>query len=570
MKKDYRFSELVYEPTDFDTVRKEMEAAAEAVKSASSVEEVLSAVEKYDKLTDQVGFAGTLCYIRMSQDSLEPKYAEAVNYEFAGSAQLPVAEFAKALLDSPYLPALEERYGSEYRLRVEKNFRLQRAGLDLIAEEGQMTSEYQRKNAAMRIRFRGEEYSDGEMRKFALSTDREVRKEALLATLEAYKEKKDEYVGFLKKILSLRDGIAKANGFSDYAAYMDVAYDRSGYGKEALEAFCAEVKEELVPLIREMHESQAKRLGLDALSRYDMDLRFPDGNAAPAGNAEELTEAAVKMYDSLSGELGEFFRAMVRTESFDIAPSKKKVSGMGFMTGLGKGYYPFVFANCNGTASDVQVFTHEIGHAWQHYLTGNAGMPALYDDMPHDAVEIPSRTMEMFTFPSGEVFFGKDADKYRFDHFSTALTEIAAFCESHELETWALTHPDAPFGELAAKALELSREYWPGIDGGDLDPYYEEGIQLLRRMTLYMFPCYGIGYALAWICAMQFFERFCRDKEEALREYDEFCSRGGSLSYPELLETVGMKPAYERGAVKELVVFAREKLAELEKCVRVS
>ena len=564
MKTDYRFSELIYEPTDFDAVRAEMEAAAQQIRSASSVEEVLSAIEKYDGIEEKVGYAGTLCYIRMSQDSLNPEYAKNVNYEFSGASQLPEAEFAKALLDSPFLPELEKRFGKEYRIRIEKNFRLRRAGLDLIAQEGELVNEYQRKNAALRIPFRGKECTQGEMRKFAESPDREVRKAALKASLSAFQAQKEEYVAFLKKLLQLRDGIAKANGFDDYAAYMDIAYDRSGYGKKELDEFCSAVKKTLVPFLQELRKEQAKRLGVDRIRTYDQPLMYPEGNPVPAGGTDVLTDAAMKMYDSLSPELGEFFRGMLRTESMDILPSATKVSGMGFETGLNRNYFPFVFANCDGTATDVQVFTHEIGHAWQQYTTWKAGMPSAYDSMVHDAVEIPSRTMEMFTFSSGELFFGKDADRFRYAHFCTALKEIAAFCEGHELETYSLTHPEASFEELTAKARALGQEYWPGLDGGELDHFYQEGIDLLRKMTLYMFPCYGIGYSLAWICAMQFYERFCKDQEQAVTEYSVFCSRGGSLSYPELLETVGMQPPYMPGVIENLVSFARKELSELK------
>jgi M3 family oligoendopeptidase len=567
MRNDYRFSELIYEATDFEAVRNEMEAVTKQVETASSLDEVLSAIERYDKIEEKVRFAGTLCYIRMSQDSLNPEYAKAVDYEFSGSAQLPDAEFSKALLGCKFLPDLEKRFGKEYRLRIEKNFRLKRAGLELIAKEGQLVNEYQRKNAAMRFTFQGKEYSAGEMRKFAESLDREVRKDALQATLMAYQEKKDEYISFLKKILTVRDGIAKANGFSDYAAYMDMAYDRTGYGKEELDAFCTDVKETLVPLLQELSTKQAELLGLDSIKRYDQSLHFPDGNPVPVGGVEALTKAASAMYDSLSPELGDFFRGMISTESFDIAPSNAKVSGMGFQTSLNRNYYPFVFANTDGTASDVQVFTHEIGHAWQQYLTWGSQFPSLYDDMVHDAVEIPSRTMEMFTFPSGEVFFGEDAGKFRYGHFCTALTEIARFCEGHELEVWSLTHPDASFAELTTKARELEQAYWPGLDGGELEHFYQDGIDIFRKMTLYMFPCYGIGYSLSWICAMQFYKRFCENKEAALKEYNAFCSRGGSLSYPELLQTVGMQPPYQKGVLDELVAFAREELRKLESSI---
>lgn len=565
MNTDYRFSELLYTPTDFDAVRSAFNEVIRQIRDASSVDDVLAAIKEHDGILDKISYASALCYIRMSQHSLDEKLAEAVEYEFENAAQLPDAEFARALLESPFLPELEKRFGKEYRPRIEKDFRLKKAGLDLLAEEKQYMALYQQKKAALRVSFRGKTYSTGKMNAFLESPDRETRKEAKKAVLEAYLDKKNEFISFLQKTVKTRDALAKANGFSDFAAYMDVSYDRNGYGKKEIEAFCTEVKEQLVPLLTEIKRKKAEQLGLDKIMRYDAGLSFLDGNPVPRGGPEELTKAAITMYDSLSPELGTFFRNMVKTESLDVTLSNEKVSGMGFQTELNSNYLPFVFANCTGIASDVDTFTHEIGHAWQQVSTWKAGLPSLFSSMPQDACEIPSRTMEMFTYPFAEEFFGKDAAKFRYSHFCTALREIADFCESHELETFTLTHPDISFEALTAKALEIERSYNPDVDGGELEHFYQEGVSILQSMPLYMVPFYGIGYSLSWICAMQFYQRFCEDRENALATYNKLCSLDGSLSYPELLKAAGLKSPFEKGALEELVAFARKELARLEK-----
>ena len=40
------------------------------------------------------------------------------------------------------------------------------------------------------------------------------------------------------------------------------------------------------------------------------------------------------------------------------------------MTYLPDYHAPFIFANFNGTAGDVDVVTHECGHAFQGYISG--------------------------------------------------------------------------------------------------------------------------------------------------------------------------------------------------------
>ncbi len=162
---------------------------------------------------------------------------------------------------------------------------------------------------------------------------------------------------------------------------------------------------------------------------------------------------------------------------------------------------------------------------------------------------------------------GENADKYRYAHFCTALMEVVYFCESHEFETYTLSNKGISFDELTAKARELNNLYWLKLDGSELEHFYNEGIDVLKNMLLYMFPCYGIGYALSWICAMQFYERFCQNKEKTVKEYNEFCKLGGSLSYPELLKTIGMEPSYKKGTVEKFVNFARRELEKLEEMI---
>ncbi len=362
-------------------------------------------------------------------------------------------------------------------------------------------------------------------------------------------------------MISLRCRIAEANGFDNYLEYANAIYERRGYGEAELTAFCEQVKTELVPLLCDLQEEQRKILGVDKLMSYDSGVRFADGNAVPAGDAAYLTEASKKMYDALSPNLGEFFRGMVETESLDVTASPNKVAGMGFCTGImKKDYYPYVFGNCNGTDTDVAVFTHEIGHAWQGQLSSPNTRTKLLEDMALDAVEIPSKTMELFTYPYAEGFFGKDADKFRQGHFRNALREIASYCSIHEFNTWIYTHPGAAFEELVSAQREIEKQYNPNLDYGELDAYNRQGADLMRNMAVYMFPRYVISYSLSEICAMELFARMQQEPQAAWESYEKLCASGGSRSYPETLAQAGLEPAYAPGSVRKVVEFARKYL----------
>ena len=557
MNVPYRFSELPYVPTDFEAAERRLQEYTAAVRAAGSVEEVMRIDAACDAMLDEVGFANTLAYIRSSLDCTDAFYAEAAQKEAMGCAMLDQTPYTQALLESPFLPELEKIYGPELRPRLAQQVRLRSAGLELLGKEQVLMNLYQQKKAMTKVLFRGKEHSEAEMYALFDSPDRQTRIDARRATYEAFLAQKDELAPILLELVRLRCEIAKANGFDSYLDYADLDYYRRDYGEKELTAFCGQVKTDLVPLLRRLREEQRRELGVDKLMVYDLSVRFQDGNAVPVGGPKELTEASQKMYDGLSAEFGEFFRAMVESESFSVDPSPNKVAGMGFCTTLKRGYLPYVFGNCNGTDADVSVFTHEIGHAWQAYCTDKEGYPDIFRQMALDAVEIPSKTMELFAYPYAEVFFGADAEKFRQGHFREALREIAAYCSIHELGTWIYTHPDATFDEISAAGMEIEKLYEPELDYGELEPYIRQGGALLRNMAVYSFPRYVISYALSEMCAVELFARMEKDPAAAWDAFKKLCASGGSRSYPETLRKAGLQPAYAPGSVKKVADFAR-------------
>lgn len=559
--KDYRFSGIPYTPTDYDAVAARLKEYAARLSAARSAEELVEIDRECDAMMDEANLAATVAYIRSSLDCTDTFYAEAAQKEAMGLAMLDTASYISAMLASPFLPALEERFGPEFRPRLEREVRLRSAGQELMAEEQALISQYQQKKAQTKVLFRGEERSEAEMYALFDSPDRDTRFEARKATYEAFLAQKETLAPMLQKLVSLRCRIAKANGFESYLDYANAGFFRRDYGEAELTAFCEQVKTDLVPLLGELRRQQREELGLDKLMAWDLSIQFKDGNAAPAGDAAALTEASKAMYDALSPEFGEFFRAMVKSESLDVTASKNKVAGMGFCTTLAPGYLPYVFGNCNGTDYDVAVFTHEIGHAWQDYRTGQFleenRLPASFREMALDAVEIPSKTMELFAYPYAEGFFGKDAEKFRRGHFRKALFEVAAYCQIHEWNTWFYTHPDAGFEEMTAASLAIEQQYEPGMDYGPLRPLIEQGAQLLRNIAIYSFPRYVISYSLSEMCAMDLFARQQADPAGAWAAYEALCGLGGSRSYPETLRAAGLSPAYADGSVKKVADFAR-------------
>ena len=549
----YKFSDLQYKETDYQSLAKmilDLTEKAKKADSPSSLEEVLKI---YDTEMEEVGYNYTLSYIHSSLDSSDSFWQEALQKESKGNAMLDTTPLLKAILENKYFSSLEEKYGPVLRDKLNKSISTGSKAQNERAEEGDLVSKYQREKAMVRINYKGKEVSEGEVIPLFESPIREERIQSRKAVAKAFLEKKELFGSMLERLVSLRDTIAKENGFSNYLEYMDINYSRIGYGEKEMDAFVSEVKEYVVPVLSHIFEETRKRLGLEEMTVADISLMFVDGNAKPSGGADVLKEAAKKMYKALSPEMEAFFTGMLDSHSIDVDFSPNKVSGMGFCTDLKKGMYPFVFGNLDGTSWDVTVFTHEVGHAWQSYASDQNLDLTLFREMPLDAVEIPSKTMELFSYPFAEEFFGKDGDKFRFAHFRNAVKEIVAYTSVHELNTWIYTHVGASFDEINEKWMEIQSSYYPNVSYGEMEEEEKKGAGLLRNMGIFMFPRYLISYVFSEMCAIDLFMEYLKDKDKALDSYNRLCRVGGSKSYPEILSAAGLEPSYNKGRVKNVM-----------------
>ena len=549
----YKFSDLQYKETDYQSLAKmilDLTEKAKKADSPSSLEEVLKI---YDTEMGEVGYNYTLSYIHSSLDSSDSFWQEALQKESKGNAMLDTTPLLKAILENKYFSSLEEKYGPVLRDKLNKSISTGSKAQNERAEEGDLVSKYQREKAMVRINYKGKELSEGEVIPLFESPIREERIQSRKAVAKAFLEKKELLGSMLERLVSLRDTIAKENGFSNYLEYMDINYSRIGYGEKEMDAFVSEVKEYVVPVLSHIFEETRKRLGLEEMTVADISLMFVDGNAKPSGGADVLKEAAKKMYKALSPEMEAFFTGMLDSHSIDVDFSPNKVSGMGFCTDLKKGMYPFVFGNLDGTSWDVTVFTHEVGHAWQSYASDQNLDLTLFREMPLDAVEIPSKTMELFSYPFAEEFFGKDGDKFRFAHFRNAVKEIVAYTSVHELNTWIYTHVGASFDEINEKWMEIQSSYYPNVSYGEMEEEEKKGAGLLRNMGIFMFPRYLISYVFSEMCAIDLFMEYLKDKDKALDSYNRLCRVGGSKSYPEILSAAGLEPSYKKGRVKDVM-----------------
>jgi len=219
--------------------------------------------------------------------------------------------------------------------------------------------------------------------------------------------------------------------------------------------------------------------------------------------------------------LGEFFRLANDGGFLDLACRPGKAAG-GFCTGLPTAGMPFVFANFNGTKHDAEVFTHEIGHAYQ-YWSSRAQPLADYLFPTMESCEIHSMGLELLTWPHMERFFGADAERFRRLHLTESLLFLPYGVAVDHFQHLVYEKPDATPEERHAMWREMEKIYLPWRKYGDL-AYPAKGGLWQRQLHIYGAPFYYIDYTLAQVVYFEVLTRLllqhssrCPPAETALR-----------------------------------------------------
>lgn len=548
-----KFREMPYERVDFEQVEKELKALMEEFDCAKNGEEQFAVHEKFYALNDRVDTQYTIAHIRFDIDTTDSFYEEEKKYY---DEKLPiysnlVLAYQKKLYESPYRAYLESKIGPV----AFRNMEIAQKAMDeklipLMQEENNLTTEYSKLIANAKIPFHGEELNLSLLRPYLVNEDRKVRAEAWEKFSAFFEENADKLDEIYDKLVKNRTEQARKLGYENY---LELGYYRMGrncYGKEEVEAFRRQVKQDFVPFAESLHERRRQRLGLDKLSYIDLNVYFKEGNPAPVGTPEKILAAGQRMYSELSPETREFYDFMMENELFDVLGRKTKRAG-GYMTYMPDYHSPFVFANFNGTSSDVDVITHECGHAFQGYLSGKDPIRE-HADIGMETAEIHSMSMEFFTQDWMPLFFGDRAQDYIEMHLEDAAAFIPYGCMVDEFQHIVYENPDLTPGQRHAAWLKLEKEYRPHMDYGD-DKFFSKGGFWQKQTHIYGSPLYYIDYCLAQTCALQYKVKMDENYEAAWESYLKLCKLSASDFFTNMIKEVGLDNPFEPGCMKNIV-----------------
>lgn len=554
-----KFSEMPYKRPDLEAHKARLTDLTARLKAAKSYDEAKAVFLEMEEESRHVNSAASLASIRNTIDTRDEFYDGEMNFWNAAGPELKeyYQAWNIAMLESPFRPDFEKEYGNLMFLNTEISLKTFSPEIvPQLQKENDLTLAYQKLIASAQVPFEGKTYTLSQMTPFQTDADDVRRLAAWKAVGTWFKEHQAELDRIYDELTHLRNEMGKKLG---YGGYTQLGYYRMGrncYGKEDVEKFRAAVRKYLVPLADSIYRAQAERLGMAyPLSYADAALKFRSGNPRPQGTADDILAQGLKFYTELSPETGEFFKTMMDNELMDVLSTEGKAGG-GYCTTVEEYRVPFIFANFNGTQGDVEVVTHEAGHAFAYWMNRDR-VPSEYCWPGMEACEVHSMSMEFMAWPWEEGFFGKDTKKFLYSHLAGALTFIpyGTLVDHFQHEIYA--HPDMTPAQRHAVWKQLQGEYmpWMRLDG-DI-PFFADGEAWQRQGHIYESPFYYIDYCLAQTVALEFWALLQKDQKTAWEKYMAYTRQGGSHTFTDLLKNAGLDSPFDEKCLREVCETAK-------------
>jgi M3 family oligoendopeptidase len=548
-----KLEEIKYERFDINQIENEISDLITQMSSAKSYEKAKECFLRINRLRDNTETTMNLVRVRFSQDTrdefykLENDYVDSVSPLYDGI----VHKYYQAITGTDFLDDFKKEFGEQLFVLAELQLKtFNESILEELKYENQLCSQYQQLSGSAEFNFDGQQMSMSQMGGYITSDDRETRVASRKLVMSFYEKNEAKYDEIYHNLVQVRTDIAKKLGYDNYVQLGYDRYARSDYNAKDVKRFREAVFNHVVPVATSLAERQKNRLGLESLDFIDDVLLFKTGNARPAGNPDWIVEQGNKVFSSLSEDASTCYNKMQDAGLLDLVARKGK-SGGGYCEYLNTYQMPFIFSNFNGTSGDIDILTHEFGHAFQVYQTRDFVIPE-YHWPTSEACEVHSTSMEFLTWEKMHEFFGEDDEKYRFTHLSTSVAFIPYITTVDEFQHYVYENPEVTPKERKDMWRTIEKKYMPSKDYSDYD-FYNRGGTFFRQSHIFTIPFYYIEYALAKVCAYQLWADSRDDFDETWKRYIELCQLGGTKSFLSLLKEVDIDSPFDPKTIEQVM-----------------
>jgi len=505
--------------------------------------------------------------IKMTCDTTDKALEEAFTY-FCMEIQPKLQPYAdllnKKLIQCAFTAQLDQDLYHTYLRSVKKSIDLFReANIPIQAELSVLQQQYGAIAGKMTVEVEGTEYTLQQAAKFLESSNRSLREEVYRKIQERRKQDEQAMHELYSSLIAKRHQIALNTGFENYRDYKFKELGRFDYSKEDCFQFHDAVKQHVLPLVNQIYNRKKEKLGLSNLHPWDTEAE-PAGvqPLKPFTDGKDLYEKSVQCFEQLNPFFANCLRKMNELNHFDLESRKGKAPG-GYNCPLAESGAPFIFMNAAGQMSDVTTMVHEGGHAVHSFLAHPLPLSS-FKEYPMEIAEVASMAMELFSMDHWGAFFSNDADlkrakEHQLERTITIFPWIAII---DQFQHWVYENPTHTIEERTAKWMQILTEFsTTSIDYTGLDAFRAIGWQ--RQLHLFEVPFYYIEYGIAQLGAIGLWMQYKQNKEQALQNYMNALSLGGTKTLPELYKAAGLEFNLTPNYIKKLMEFVKTEMDAL-------
>lgn len=473
-------------------------------------------------------------------------------------AQRGESRFVNALLASRHLDAVGKRHGAHLIKMLGAAVEpLSPINSDLRVRAGNLWTDYSKVVASGEVEVAGKRMTLAMAGSLASSPDREVRREAVVASRRWMLDHRDVLAPIYDELVAVRHEMAINLGHENYVRLGYLGMGRTDYGPSQVARFRDNVRKYAVPLLKRVRERQAQAIGVDVLkpwdTGYDPEFTLPLGVVPIEGQLD----SAQRVFESLSPGLARHFVRMRDEDLIDLENRKGKRAGAYCTTFSDEGRVA-ILCNSTGDQDDVRTLMHEMGHAfqkWESQPIEDVGLQRPTADL----AEVHSMGMEYLSMRHMDEFFNQEqAVKFRRGRWKKAITLLCYVCVVNEFQHWVYEHPTATPDERDMQWSRIWDIYEPATDYTGI-----EELKIARwyaQSHIFGMPFYYIDYALAETGAMQLALVDAGDHDEGLAKYLELCRIGGTASLLTVFESTGLRSPFDESLMSDLMAHAADEL----------
>ena len=507
-------------------------------------------------------------YIKMTIDTRDEALTNAYTF-FVTKIQPELAPYDdklnKKLVDSPFYDEFnkDEAYRIYFR-SVKKALELFREeNIPIEAELNEKSQLYGSISAGQTIEHNGEQITMQKAASLLKETDEQLRRTVFEKMSVRRRDDIEKLDGLYSELIEKRNELAQNAGFENFRDYKFQSLGRFDYTKEDCFNFHKAIKNQIVPIVKEIQLERLKKLGKDKFKPWDTEVD-PEGKQPlkPFSTGTELLNGSINMFDKIDPYFGDCLRTMNDMGHLDLDSKTGKAPG-GYNYPLYEIGVPFIFMNSVGAQRDLVTMVHEGGHAVHSFLSRDLKLTG-FKSLPSEVAELASMSMEMLTMELWNEFYKNEDDfkRAKREQLESILKILPWIAQIDEFQHWVYENPTHSPAERHAKWVEISKEYGTGLtDWTGFEDMQSSSWQ--RQLHLFEVPFYYIEYGIAQLGALGVWKNSLQDFRKAVDNYKVALSLGYTETIPEIYRQAGIRFDFTESYLKELADFVRAELNKL-------